>query len=340
MSDVLVIGGTGLISTGVVRQLVAAGHDVTAFTRGERDTEVPPSVAHETGDRNDDARLADLAADVAPDVVVDMVCFTPEQAEAAVRAFGSEISQYVFCSTVDVYARPPERNPVTEDAQRHDADHHVSDYGLNKTRAEDVFMDAHGDGAFAATILRPWDTYGEGVSLNHTLGNDTYYVDRLRAGKPIVVHGDGAGLMSACHRDDVARGFVGAVGNEAAYGEAYNVTGDECITWNQYHRRVAAGIGAPEPELVHVPTDVLFEVAPDRTEMLRNHFQFSAVYDNTKAKRDLGFAYTVSLEEGARRTVERLDEEGRIEDWESRPFDDRLVEAWRDATTDVLEGLA
>ncbi|GGL39103.1 epimerase [Halarchaeum grantii] len=340
MTDVLVVGGTGLISTGVVRGLVAASHDVTAFTRGERDAEVPQSVAHETGDRNDDARLAELAADVAPDVVIDMVCFTPEQAEAAVEAFGGEITQYVFCSTVDVYARPPERNPVTEDAQRHDADHHVSDYGLNKTRAEDVFFDAHDDGAFATTVLRPWDTYGEGAPLNHTLGNGTYYVDRLRAGKPIVVHGDGTGLLSACHRDDVARGFVGAVANEAAYGEAYNVTGDECITWNQYHRRVAAAIGAPEPELVHVPTDVLVDVAPERTGMLRDHFQFSTLYDNTKAKRDLGFAYTVPLEEGARRTVESLKEEGRIAEWESEPFDDRLVAAWRDATADVREELA
>jgi nucleoside-diphosphate-sugar epimerase len=338
MTDVLVIGGTGLISIGVVRQLVEAGHDVTAFTRGERDVDLPSSVAHETGDRNDDARLSELATEVAPDVVVDMVCFTPKQAASAVEVFGGEIMQYVFCSTVDVYARPPKRNPITEDAQRHDTDHHVSDYGLNKTRAEDVFFDAHDD-AFATTVLRPWSTYGEGGALIHTFGNDTYFLSRLRAGKPIIVHGDGTALTAVCHRDDVARAFVNAIGNKAAHGEAYHVTSEESITWNQYYRRIARAIDAPDPEFVHVPTNVLRAVAPERTEMLRDHFQFSVTFDNSKAKRDLDFAYTIPLEEGARRTVERLEEEGRIEGWESEPFDDRLITAWRDATKDVVAAL-
>ena len=332
MSDVLVVGGTGLISTGITRQLVAEGHDVVVFTRGETDAAVPSAVSFETGDRNDGERLAELATDVDPDAVIDMVCFDPGQAEDAVDAFGGRVEQYVFCSTIDVYHRPPARNPVREGAQRHDDTHHVSDYGLNKTLAEDVFTAAHGD-AFATTILRPWITYGEGAPLNHTFGRDTYYIDRIRAGKPIVVHGDGTALQSSCHRDDVARAFVNAVGNEAAYGEAYNVTGDENLTWNQYYRRIAAAIDAPDPELVHIPTDVLRKVAPDRTGMLRDHFRFPSVFDNSKAKCDLGYEYTVPLETGVRRTVESLD----IDDWESEPFDGRLIEAWQDATTDVVE---
>lgn len=339
MTDVLVIGGTGLISTGITRQLVAKGHDVTALTRGERDADVPSSVSFVTGDRNDTERLREAAAEVSPDVVIDMVCFDPEQAEAAVDVFRGAIDQYVFCSTIDVYYRPVSRNPVTEDARRHDADHHVSDYGLNKTLAEDVFADADDDGAFATTILRPWDTYGEGGKLNHTFGKGTYYLDRLREGKPVVVHGDGTGLTSPCHRDDVAGAFANAVGNEAAYGETYHVTGEEAVTWNQYVRRLAAAMDAPEPELVHVPTDVLFEVAPDRTELLRNHFQFSQVFDNAKAKRDLNYEFTVSIEEGARRVYERLERDGDIDDWDTEPFDDRLIDAWRDATASVAADL-
>ena len=337
MSDVLLVGGTGLISTGITRQAVARGHDVTAFTRGETEAEVPSSVSCETGDRDDADRLAEVAADVDPDVVIDMVCFTPEQAREAVDVFGGVVDQYVFCSTVDVYDRPPARNPVTEGAQRHDADHFVSDYGLDKTRAEDVFRHARAEGAFETTILRPWSTYGEGGSVLHTFGDDTYYLDRIREGKPIVVHGDGTSVWGPCHRDDVARAFVESIENEAAYGEAYHVTSEENITWNQYHRTVARVLDAPEPDLVHIPTDVLVDVAPERTRMLRDHFQFSTVFDNAKARRDLNFRYTVSFEEGVHRVVDRLDAEGRIDDWESEPFDDRLVEAWRDATADVRE---
>lgn len=339
MTDVLLIGGTGLISTGVVRALVADGRDVTVLTRGERDADLPASVSYETGDRNDDARLAALAANVDPDVVVDMVCFDADQAESAVAAFGGRATQYVFCSTVDVYDRPVESNPVTEDARRHDADHRVSDYGLGKTRAEDVLLAAADADAFETTVIRPWNTYGEGGALVHTFGTGSYYLDRMRAGRPIVVHGDGTALTAVCHRDDVARAFANAVGNESAYGEAYHVAGEEAVTWNQYHRRVAAGLGAPDPELVHVPTDVLFAVAPERTQALRDHFQFSLVFDNAKARRDLDFAYTIPIEEGARRVAEHLDAEGELDEWESEPFDDRLVTAWRDATSDVTAAL-
>jgi nucleoside-diphosphate-sugar epimerase len=330
--DVLLVGGTGLISTGITRQLVAAGHDVTCFTRGETEARVPADVAFVHGDRDDRERLAEARAAVDPDCVVDMVCYTPEQAREATAAFEG-VDQYVFCSTVDIYHRPLDRNPATEEAPRAPA---VSEYGGNKAAAEDVFRSAHADGAFAATIVRPWHTYGEGGSLNHTFGQGTYYVDRVRTGKPIVVHGDGTSLWGPCHRDDVARAFVAAVGNEAAYGEAYHVTSEEVITWNQYHRRVAAALDAPDPELVHVPTSVLRAAAPDRTEMLRDHFQYSTVFDNAKARRDLDFAYTVPFEAGVARTVAHLDARDAVEPWDAHD-DDALIERWRESTDAFLD---
>jgi len=334
--DVLLIGGTGLISTGITRQLDEAGHDVTCFTRGESEARVPDAVAFEHGDRSNPEDLAAARDAVDPDVVIDMVCFGPETAEDAVEVFAGEIEQYVFTSTVDVYHRPLATNPVQEDAAREPA---VSEYGANKAAAEDVFMDADAEGAFAATVIRPWSTYGEGGPVLHSLGTDTYYVDRIREGKPILVHGSGQSLWGPCHRDDVAAAFVNAVGNTAAYGEAYHVTSEEVITWNQYHEIVADALDAPEPELVHVPVDQLRAAVPDRTDMLLDHFQFSTVFDNSKARRDLDFEYTVSFEEGVRRTVDWLDEHGEIEPWDSRNDDD-LIAAWRDATGEFQERVA
>ncbi len=324
---VLVIGGTGLISTGITRQLVDAGRDVTCVTRGETDADVPESVSFVEADRNDRDQLAAAVEDLDVDVVVDMVCYGPDQARDAVSVFANDVEQYVFCSTVDVYHRPLDRNPVTEDASREPA---VSDYGREKAAAEDVFFDAHGD-AFETTIVRPWSTYGEGGTLLHTLGTGSYYVDRIRRGKPIVVHGDGTSLWGPCHRDDVASAFVGAVGNPRAYGEAYHVTSEEVVTWNQYHQRVAAALDAPEPELVHVPTDDLVAAVPERTEMLEAHCQYSTVFDNAKAKRDLDFEYTIPFEEGVQRTVAALDEHDAVDAWDSEN-DDALVRAWRSAT--------
>ncbi|OVE85498.1 NAD-dependent epimerase/dehydratase family protein [Natronolimnobius baerhuensis] len=348
---VLLIGGTGVISTGITRQLVDDGYEVVCLTRGETDADVPDSVEFVTGDRNDRDALERVASKVDPDCVIDMVCFTPEQAREAVDVFGGEIQQYIFCSTVDVYHRPLESNPATEDAPREsDVDAEpVSDYSANKAAAEDVFLEAHdgaesvhgtdSEGAFAVTIIRPWSTYGEGGAVFHTFGSDTYYLDRIREGEPIIVHGDGSSLWGPCHRDDVATAFVGAVGNETAYGEAYHATSEQTITWNQYYRRVAAAMDAPEPEFVHIPTEQLREAAPERTDMLEAHFQYSTVFDNTKAKRDLGFEYTIEFEDGIRRTIDALEDREGLESWDSAN-DDAIIEAWDKASGTFLERIS
>ncbi len=339
--DALLIGGTGLISTGITRQLVADGHDVTCYTRGESEPRVPESVEFIEGDRYDDEHLAKTAREEEPDAVIDMVCYGPDAAEGAVEAFAGHTDQYVFCSTVDVYYRPPANNPVTEDAQRHDEEHFVSEYGKNKTECEDVFMAAAEDGAFETTVIRPWHTYGEGGRINHTFGSDTYYISRIEEGEPVVVQGDGSALWGPCHRDDVAVAFANSVGNEDAYGEAYHVTGDQSFTWDQYHQRVAEALDAPEPELVHIPTDVLLEVAPEKTDFLRDHFQYATVFDNAKAKRDLDFEHTISWEEGVARTVAWLKENEGLQGPHEGvgAFEDELVEKWRDSVAELAGSL-
>ena len=336
--DVLVVGGTGLISTGITRQLVADGHDVTCFTRGETEARVPSEVSFVHGNRTNREQFDEQVADLDVDVVVDAICFDPDTAAHAVETFAGEIEQYVFCSTVDVYRRPLPTNPVDESAPREtdvDGATPVSEYAENKSAAEDVFLEAHDRGDFATTVIRPWSTYGEGGPVLHTLGTSTAYVDRIRRGEPIVVHGDGQTLWGPCHRDDVARAFVNAVGNPTSYGEAYHVTSDEVLTWRQYHETVARALDAPTPEFVFVPTDVLLAARPEATSLLRDHLQFSTVFDTSKARRDLDFEYAIDFETGVQRTVAWLDEHDAIEPWDSRP-DDVLIDAWRDATDEFL----
>lgn len=334
--DVLIIGGTGLISTAITRQLAATDHDVTCFTRGERSVSLPTGVGHVTGDRHDPAALRSVRDQVTPDCVIDMVCYTPDTAREAITVFAGAIEQYIFTSTVDVYHRPPRTQPITEDFARTP---NVSDYGREKAACEDLYLESDDDGAFAATIIRPWSTYGEGGPVLHTLGTDTAYLDRLRAGKPIVQHGDGQGLWGPCHREDVARAYVTAVGDQTTYGETYHVTSEEVITWRQYHSIVADALGAPEPTLVCIPTEQLRAIAPERTQMLRDHFRFSTVFDNTKAKRELDFAYTISFREGVERVIAWLDRNARIDPWDTVE-DDRIIAAWKEATDSFVTELS
>ena len=100
------------------------------------------------------------------------------------------------------------------------------------------------------------------------------------------------------------------------------------MTWNRYHQAIAEAMGAPAPTLIHIPTDLLVRMAPDRARVCAENFQFNNIFTNEAARADLGFRYTVSFVEGARRTIQWLDERGRILDSDSDPLYDRLIAAW------------
>ena len=337
MAKVLVIGGTRLISTAIVNQLVERGDDVTVFNRGKTEPRIHKSVKRIFGDRRDYTAFENRMRELGTfDCVIDMVCYLPEDSESVVRAFSRRVGQLIFCSTVDVYNKPAVFYPYREDHPREAA----SDYGRNKAKCEDILMEAHEQGDFKVTIIRPAHTYGEGGTLIHTFGWRTSYLDRIRKGKPVIQHGDGNSLWVVCHIDDVARTFVNAIGNEKAYGKAYHVTGEEWLTWNRYLEIIAEAMGAPKPKIVHIPTDLLAKLVPDRVYWTFVNFQYSNVFDNTAAKNDLGFKYTIPFIEGAKRTIKWLEEHGRIEDCSNDPVYDWIIEIWEEMTAKMATELS
>jgi nucleoside-diphosphate-sugar epimerase len=322
-----VIGGTGLISTAITRMALARGDAVTLFNRGKTPRRFGAGATMVTVDRNDEDAFLRAAAQNGPfDCVIDMICFTPEQARASVRAFSGRTKHFINCSTVNVYRRPADIYPIREDARREPLN---DDYGTKKVECENVFLEAHARGDLAITNLRPAQTYGEGGVIIHTFGWSTTYLDRIRKGRPIVAHGDGTSLWVPCHVDDVARAFLGAACNERAYGRSYHVTGEEWLTWNRYHELVAQALNAPPPDLVHIPTDLLIRLAPGSAYITFNNFSGNNVFDNTAAKTDLGFRYTIPWVEGVRRTVAWLDANGGVANSDKDPLDDAIIGAFR-----------
>lgn len=333
---ILIIGGTGLISTAITRELLGRGHDVTHYNRGKSAVRFEGTVNNIMGDRNDFAAFERQMVEAGTfDCVIDMIGFTPEQAESAVRAFKGRIGQFIFCSTVDVYQKPANRYPILENEPRilrHD-------YGGNKTHCENVFLDAHQRSELNVTIIRPAMTYGEGGTVVELTGWGTKYIDRMRKGKPIIVHGDGSSLWGACHIDDGAVAFAGAVGNPATFGKSYHFTGEEWLTWNQYYQALAQAADAPEPILVHIPTDLLSQIAPQKMNVVVTNFQGNNIFDNSAAHTDLGFKYTIPWLEGARRTIAWLEANNRIQNSDDDPFDDRLIKTWERLGAAMLKEL-
>ncbi|MBN1582101.1 MAG: NAD-dependent epimerase/dehydratase family protein [Anaerolineae bacterium] len=341
--QVLVVGGTGLISTGITRQLVERGDEVTLYNRGQRQADMGEQIVRKVrqihGDRNDAPTFeAQMAQAGSFDAVIDMICFHPEQATSTIRAFRGRTAQVVFCSTVDVYTKPAKSYPIREDAERRPSP--TFPYAFDKAKCERLFEAAHARGDFAVTTIRPAWTYGEGGSILHSFGWNTFLLDRLRKGKPVIVHGDGTSFWAACHRDDVARAFVGALGNKKAYGKGYHVTGEQWLTWDAYHCLIADLLGAPAPKLVHIPTDLLGQVAPQAAEWCVENFHFNNIFDNTAACTDLGFRYTIPFAEGARRAIDWLEGHGGFEDCVDHPFYDRIIAAWQRLSDRAAEELA
>lgn len=329
---VLIIGGTGLISTATTRTLLARGADVTHFNRGKSQAEPLPGVKTIGGDRRDFAAFEAAMAEAGTwDCVIDMVGYAPEDAESVVRAFKGRVGHFIFCSTVDVYDQPVADLPIRENAPRAGR----NDYGKNKVVCEQVLERAAGRGAFSLSILRPAHTYNDRGAILHALGSGTAWADRLRKNKPVIVHGDGNSLWTACHADDVGPAFAQAAGNPRTFDKAYNVAGEEWLTWNRMYEICAGALGAPAPHLAHVPTDFLAAAAPRFGAIVAQNFQFNNVFDNRTAQTDLGFRYTVPYAEGARRVMGYLDAHGKIESSDSQPWYDLLLAAWERHTNEA-----
>jgi nucleoside-diphosphate-sugar epimerase len=300
----LFLGGTGNISTACVERAVEAGHDVTVLNRGRSASRVRGRVHVVTGDRDDGPRLREVAEGTRFDAVVDFLAFRPEQVEIAIEAFGGRVGQYVFISSTSAYEKPVVRHVITEDTPLRNP---FWEYARQKIACEERLGRARRESGFPVTVVRPSYTYGETWIPSGFGGQDYTLVARLRAGRPIVCHGDGTSLWVMTAASDFAVGLVGLLGQEGALGEAFHITSDEVLTWQAIYRTIAEAAGA-KLEMVHVPSSLIAALYPERGGSLLGDKAWSVVFDNTKIRR-LVPAYRphVSFAEGMKRSVAWFD---------------------------------
>ena len=325
---ILIIGGTGNISRWFTRSLAESGADITLYNRGTSDLSFSGKVRCIKGDRTDRSTFRRQMQEVGVfDCVIDMVGFEPEDARQDVEVFQGRTAQFIFCSTVDVYSKQQLSYPVP--AGQTPGASPGFPYAYKKMEMERVFMEAFERQGFPVTVIRPAATYSEGVSpLLTPFGRQSYHLDRLQKGLPVVVHGDGHSIWVEAHASDVAGAFTGAIGNPLSIGKCYDVPGGELLTWRSMYTIVAEELGAPPPGFVCIPTEVLGKLAPAESEWCRMNFQYNNIFDATAARQDLGYRYTISYREGVRRCLAYLRDRGLIEDARRYPFYEALLEKW------------
>jgi nucleoside-diphosphate-sugar epimerase len=293
---VLVIGGTGLISRGIVKHLLARGAEVTVFNRGTcGGASLPADVRAVLGDRNDATALSGVAK-ANYDVVIDMVCFRTEQATAAVAAFGDKCRHYIFCSTVCTYGTG---SPSTVLIDESFPQQPTSGYGRDKVACERAFFAGHRAGRFAITIIRPSQTYGPGGPMIDNLEFDAVAWDRIDRGLPVLCASDGLGQWVSTHRDDCGKLFAYAALRPSTYGKAYNATRQQHTTWSQYYRQVSAALER-EAQLIYMPRDWIVRRDPKRFGLLKEITGFHGAYNSAAARRDVPeFVCDIDLTAGA-----------------------------------------
>ena len=296
---VLFIGGTGIISSACSALAVERGIDLTLLNRGKTSKRpVPEGARVVQGDIRDPASVEAALGDKTFDVVVDWVAFVPEHIETDLELFRGRTGQYVFISSASAYRKPPVDLPVTESTL---LDNPWWAYSRNKIACEERLVRAFREEKFPMTIVRPSHTYDK--TLLPMRGGWTV-VERMRQGKPVVVHGDGTSLWVLTHHRDFAHAFVGLLGNPHAIGEPFHITSDEVLSWNQIFRLVAQAAGVDEPELVHVPSDVVARFDADWGASLLGDKTHSMIFDNTKIKRLVpDYAATIPFARGAEEII-------------------------------------
>ena len=326
---VLFIGGTGTISSACSRLAVARGIELVIFNRGRTDRPIPEGAHVLYGDIRDRASVESALGDVTFDVVVNWVSYTPEHVETDIELFGGRTGQYIFISTASAYHKPILSLPITESTPLHNP---YWAYSRAKIACEERLVRAYREEGFPVTIVRPSHTYDK--TRLPVRGRYTV-VDRMRKGKKVIVHGDGSSLWVLTNHTDFAKGFVGLLGNHHAIGDTFHITSDEVLSWNQIFTILAHAAGV-EPQLVHVPSELIAAFDPEWGAGLLGDKTHSVICDNTKIKRLVpDFAATIPYSQGAREILAWFDADParQVVDDEVNHLMDRIITAYESIWT-------
>jgi 2'-hydroxyisoflavone reductase len=258
---VLVIGGTLYIGRLLVDELVKGGHEVAVLHRKPKH-DLGKRVENLMADRNDADSLRDALAGRRFEVIYDNAYdwergTTAAQVEATIRACGDRISRYIFMSSVAAYGdglNHKESDPLAPD-------YHVDPYVRHKATTERLLFRMHAQSGFPVVTFRPPFVYGP----NNPFYREQFFWDRLRAGRPIIIPGDGYRLMQFAYVTDLVQAMVKAMSEPKAVGEAFNIGDPKPLTQVEVVEKFAKAANA-DATLVRVPRDIIAQAGGNSME--------------------------------------------------------------------------
>lgn len=338
----LFIGGTGTISTAVVKRLVCElDWEVWVLNRGRRSHVLPEGVKQITADINDEQAVLDKLGDACFDCVCEFIGFHVSQVERDYRLFAGRTKQYIYISSASAYHKPASGYVITEGTALANP---YWQYSRDKIECEEFLMKMYKENGFPVTIVRPSHTYDERNVPLGVEGRKGFWqvIKRMQEGKPVIIQGDGSSLWTLTWNADFAIGYTGLMGNRQAIGEAFQITSDEALSWDQIYKTIADVLGV-EIKAYHVSTDFLIAAGEkygyDFTGTLKGDKSVSVIFDNSKLKRVVPDMRTnVRFDMGVKIALDYVlshPEECQCDDPEFDEWCDRVIAALEKAKTET-----
>lgn len=294
---VLFIGGTGVISSACSALCLEHGIDLYLLNRKQKESDLLSKANILQADIRDTESVKSAVSGKTFDVIVDWIAYTPEHIITDYELFKDITSQFVFISSASAYQKPPSHLPIKETEP---LDNPYWEYSRNKIDCESKLMELYHLHNFPITIVRPSHTYDKTKIPLH--GGYTV-LHRMMKGKKIIVHGDGTSLWTLTHHKDFAKGFISVLGNKETIGQAYHLTSDEALTWNQICEYLYGALGI-DPNIIHIPSDYIARFDKEWGEGLLGDKAHSMIFDNSKIKKlNPSFKASIPFREGAKEIV-------------------------------------
>jgi 2'-hydroxyisoflavone reductase len=277
---VLVIGGTLFIGRLLVEDLVKGGHEVSILHRKPKH-DFGRRVENIMADRNNAAQMREVLSTRRFEVVFDNVYdwergTTAEQVEATVRAVGDRLTRYIFMSSVAAYGdglNHKESDPLA-------SGYHNDPYVRNKAETERLLFRMNSQSGLPVVTFRPPFVYGPSSPFYR----EQFFWDRLRAGRPIIIPGDGHRLMQFVYVNDLVKSMVRSMEEPRAVGEAFNIGDPKPVTQAELIEKLAKAANV-DPTLVRIPRDVIAQAGGNAMD---EPYYFGEYYDLPPITENIG----------------------------------------------------
>lgn len=292
---ILILGGTGVLSSSITQKCIEEGNEVVHFNRKK----TPNNFSVETicGDRHNKEDLR-KTLEIKPDIVIDMLCFGKEDAENAIDIYKYNVEQYIYCSTSCVYTPKDKKEVLTEKSETKP----ISEYGQSKLAAEVEFEKASREGYFNITIFRPGHVFNKNFIVNNLTLNGLYVLERMKKNLDVILTDRGEKQWQACHADNIGIAFSKACGNKRCYNQKYNISGSEVFSWNDIYKIMIDELGS-KSKIIYLDKDYIIKSQYEQVDFLNTVTKYNWNHDGSLLKEHIGNYYEKSFIEGIREVI-------------------------------------